>query len=62
MAKNLPAMQETQGQSLLGKTPWKMEWLPTPVFWPGEFHGLYSPGGRKEPDVTGQLSLSFTEH
>ena len=19
------------------------EWLPSPVFWPGEFHGLYSP-------------------
>ena len=22
----------------------------TPVFWPGEFHGLYSPWGRKESD------------
>ena len=21
--------------------PWRREWLPTPVFWPGEFHGLY---------------------
>ena len=21
--------------------PWKRERLPTPVFWPGEFHGLY---------------------
>ena len=39
MAKNLPAMQETQGQSLLGKTPWKMEWLPTPVFQPKKLHG-----------------------
>ena len=26
--------------------------LPTPVFWPGEFHGLYSPWGRKESDAT----------
>ena len=25
------------------KIPWRREWLPTPVFWPGEFHGLYSP-------------------
>ena len=25
------------------KTPWRREQLPTPVFWPGEFHGLYSP-------------------
>ena len=22
------------------KIPWKRERLPTPVFWPGEFHGL----------------------
>ena len=27
----------------VGKIPWRREWLPTPVFWPGEFHGLYSP-------------------
>ena len=25
-----------------------MESLPTPVFWPGEFHGLYSPWDHKE--------------
>ena len=25
----------------VGKIPWKRERLPTPVFWPGEFHGLY---------------------
>ena len=25
------------------KIPWGREWLPAPVFWPGEFHGLYSP-------------------
>ena len=25
----------------------------TPVSWPGEFHGLYSPWGRKESDTTG---------
>ena len=24
----------------------------TPVFWPGEFHGLYSPWGHKESDTT----------
>ena len=27
----------------VGKIPWRMERLPTPVFWPGEFHGWYSP-------------------
>ena len=29
--------------SQVGKVPWRRERLPTPVFWPGEFHGLYSP-------------------
>ena len=28
---------------------------PTPVSWPGEFHGLYSPWGHKESDTTKQL-------
>ena len=28
-----------------------------PVFWPREFHGLYSPWGRKESDMTERLSL-----
>ena len=32
--------------------------LPPPVFWPGEFHGLYGPWGGKESDTTEQLSLS----
>ena len=27
----------------VGKIPWRRERLPTPVFWPGKFHGLYSP-------------------
>ena len=27
----------------VGKIPWRREHLPTPVFWPEEFHGLYSP-------------------
>ena len=35
-----------------GKIPWRREQLPTPVFWPGEFHGLYSPWGLKELDMT----------
>ena len=34
----------------LGRSP--REQLPTPVFWPGEFHGLYSPWGHKESDMT----------
>ena len=41
LVKNPPAMRETWVRSLGGKIPWKRERLPTPVFWPGEFHGLY---------------------
>ena len=41
----------------VGKIPWRRERLPTPVFWPGEFHGLYSPWGCKESDTTEHLSL-----
>ena len=38
----------------LSLIPWvgKIPWLLTPVFWPGEFHGLYSPLGCKEWDRT----------
>ena len=57
LVKNLPAMQETCVQSLGWEYPRRRERLPTPVFWPGEFHGLYSPWGRKESDMTEHLSL-----
>ena len=43
----------------LGGFPWRREWLPTPVFWPGEFHGLYSPWCHKGSDTTEQLSISL---
>ena len=39
--------------------PRRRERLPTPVFWPGEFHGLYSPWGLKESDRTELLLLSL---
>ena len=29
----------------IGNIPWRRERLPTPVFWPGEFHGLYTVHG-----------------
>ena len=50
LVKNLPAMRETWVQSLGWEDPWRRKRLPTPVFWPGEVHGLYSPRGRKESD------------
>ena len=37
LVKNPLAMWETWA----GKIPWRRERLPTPVFWPGEFHGLF---------------------
>ena len=53
LVKNLTAMQETWGFGpWVGKIPWRREWLPTPVFWPGEVHGLYSPWDHKELDMT----------
>ena len=44
------------------KISWRREWLPIPLFLPGEFHGQrslvgYSPWGRKESDTT-----EATEH
>ena len=47
-----------QFNSWVGKICWRRERLPTLVFWLGEFHGLYSPWGRKESDTTEQLSLA----
>ena len=41
----------------LGRSPGKR--LPTPVFWSGDFHGLYSSWSCKELDMTERLSLSF---
>ena len=40
----------------VGKIPCRRERLPTPVFWPGECHELYSPWGLKESDTTERLS------
>ena len=41
-----------------GRFPWSRERLPTPVLWPGEFHGLYGPWGHEESDTTERFSLS----
>ena len=46
----------------VGKIPWRRAWQPTPVFWPGEFHGqrslaCFRPWGHKESNMT-----EATEH
>ena len=35
----------------LERSPGEGKRLTTPVFWPGELHGLYSPWGSKELDT-----------
>ena len=47
-----PKWEKNLKNSWVGKIPWKRERLPTLVFWPGEFCGLYSPWGPKESDTT----------
>ena len=42
----------------VGKIPWRRERLPTPVFWPGEFHGLSSPWGPEELDMTVTVTVT----
>ena len=54
--KNLPAMWETWVHSLGWEDPLEKGEATHSVFWPGEFHGLHSPWGRKESDTAEQLS------
>ena len=65
MVKNVPAMQESQDQSLGQEDPLEKGWQPTPVFWPGGSHGQrslvgYSPWALKESDTTKQLTHTHT--
>ena len=59
--KNLPAnagdTRDVGSIPGLGRSPWRMEWQPTPVFLPGESQGLrslvgYNSGGCKELDTS----------
>ena len=43
--------------SWVRKICWRRERLPTPVFWPEEFHGLYSPWGSQ---ILGHNWVAFT--
>ena len=63
MLKSPLAMQEIWIQSLGQEDPRRREWLPTPRFVPGEFHGQrslagYSPWGHKvKSDKVTQLNM-----
>ena len=62
MVKNLPLIQECGLDPWVGKIPWRREWLPTPVFLPGQRSLVgYSPCGHKESDMTEQLTLPMTK-
>ena len=50
-------MQQTRVRSLGWEDPLEKG---SPVFWPGEFHGLYNPWGCKESDMTERLLLYLT--
>ena len=52
LVKNPPAMWETWVRSLGWEDPLAKGKATHPVFWPGEFHGLCSPWGRKDSDTT----------
>ena len=61
VVKNLPAVQETQVQSLGQEDPLQEAWQPTAGFLPGESHGQrrlagYSPWGHTESDTTERLT------
>ena len=56
--KNLPAMQETLVQSWVRKICWRKQWLPTPVFLPGVFHGQ---GTLASSSLWGGKELNRTE-
>ena len=49
VVKNLHAnVGDTRDMGLIsgsGRSPWRREWQPTPVFLPGEFHGQRSLAG-----------------
>ena len=60
LVKNPPATWRPGFDPWVGTIPWRRERLTTPVFWPGESHGLYNPWGHKESGITEQLSLYFT--
>ena len=67
MVKNLPARQETWVRSLGPEDPLEKGMATPPVFLPGESHGQkslvgYSPRGRKESDMTEQLTHTYGEY
>ena len=67
MVKNPSANPGDEGSvPWSGRSPWRSEWLPTPVFLPGEFHGQRSLAGYhaqdEEESDTDLVMNTFTFH
>ena len=67
MVKNLPAMQETWGQSLDWEDTLEKRMATHSGFLPGEFLGQrslvgYSPWSHKESDTTERLTFSILDN
>ena len=45
----------------VGKILWRRERLPTPVFWPGELHGVFHLKGRNSQQYNGQSESEVTQ-
>ena len=57
----MPGMKENGFNLWVRKIPWSRNLQPTPVFFPGKFHGQrslagYSPWGHEESNTTEQLN------
>ena len=66
MVKNCLQCRRPGFNLLVRKIPWRRVWLPTPVFFPREFHGQrnlagYSSWGCIELDTFERLTLSLPE-
>ena len=59
MVKNPPASGNTGFDPWVGNIPWRREQLSTPMFWSGEFHGLYGPLTKSQTRLGNFHFLSF---
>ena len=59
LVKNPPAMWESWVRFLGWEDPLEKGQLPTPVFWPGEFHGLCSPWGSQSQTQLSDFHFLF---
>ena len=64
---DLDATESAWFDPWVGKSPWRREWLSTPLFLPGESHAQrslvgYSPQGHEELDVTEKLTQTHINY